>query len=402
MRARAAIAAVIFSLLVPLAAGAAQAPAPVPAKPDLAAEARSLLAVKDYLGFRVFLKKSWYRAMSYKEWFSIRGLVNAYGEEVGFDMIHLWNARNPQGKSNLDKTLEYADGLMLAGKFDAAFNEYQKMATYIRKSKVLLAQHKGAASRERYEDISALYPFVIHSMGRALYGAGRFEEALVVYSWIPSSYGRFRQVLFEKMWAAFRAGKVELALGAVASQRSAFYARRTSPETYLIQTYIYRKLCRTEDLNQVVAEMKRYSASLERGGPEKNGAELADWASSDLESRALLTLSRTEPRPIKGSSVTVDEKEKERKEIQAMLERAFQHVRPKLLADLKTVMAYAYVAGSADSSAILKPIEKLTSRQALLASDREIWPADSAEEWVDEIGTHYFVGESLCGVKNPS
>ena len=37
-----------------------------------------------------------------------------------------------------------------------------------------------------------------------------------------------------------------------------------------------------------------------------------------------------------------------------------------------------------------------------LKKNLEIWPADSTEEWLDEIGTHRFIGESLCTTEAPS
>jgi hypothetical protein len=44
----------------------------------------------------------------------------------------------------------------------------------------------------------------------------------------------------------------------------------------------------------------------------------------------------------------------------------------------------------------LQPIKKIESRDALLSMGLEIWPADPEEEWIDEVGKHQFLGESLC------
>jgi hypothetical protein len=49
-----------------------------------------------------------------------------------------------------------------------------------------------------------------------------------------------------------------------------------------------------------------------------------------------------------------------------------------------------------DTSTVLKPVESLKSRDDLLKKDLEVWPADSSEEWLDEIGKHVLIGESLC------
>lgn len=357
--------------------------------------AKSLLAVGDHLGFRVLVKRLYWKQITYGEWYRLKALINANARNVGFDLIYVWNLRNPNGKSNLDKTLEYADSLMLNGNFGQAFTEYQKAADHLRKLQQYLKGQPGPQAAERYQDSVAVFPFVLHSMGRALYGAGRFDEAIVVYSWLEPSYPRFRQVLFERMWAAFRAGRVEIALGAIASQRSAYFSSFLSPESYLIQTYIYRKLCRNEDLAQVLAEMKRYEEALKKEtAPE-------GWAGSDLETRVLWGLSRSQkPKSSeKFPEISDPEREKEKAEIRNALDRAFQSQRAKILADLKSAMAYAHLAGVADTRQALKPVQKLTSRQELSHLDLESWPVDSAEEWVDEIGRHIFVGESLCAAK---
>ncbi|MCM2323817.1 MAG: hypothetical protein NDJ90_11210 [Oligoflexia bacterium] len=364
--------------------------------PKVFAQARKLIEAKDYLGFRVFLKKAYWKKITYGEWYAVRSLVNSEAGNVGFDLITIWNQRNPPGKSLVDKSLEEADALMLAGKFSEAFEQYQQAASALRRNLVQLRVGKGAkVYAQRIKDLSALYPYVLHSMGRALYSAGRFADALEVYGWISTDYARFRQILFEKMWAAFRAGRVERALGTIASQRSAYFSRYLSPEAYLIQTYIYRKLCRTDDLKEVIAEMKLYEASLLKGVE-------ADWAGTDLETRVLWGLSVAGLDGEFPAWITREERENERKQIQAALHRAFGRQRPKLLNELRTTMAYAHLAGVADARTALKPIEKLTSRKALLELDLEIWPADSSEEWVDEVGTHYFVGDSLCITKNGS
>lgn len=385
-------AAALIAAFIAFAAPPAQA---APARPVALSSldaARAHLAVNDPMGFRILVKKLYWKRLTYGEWYGIKLLINANAHNAGFDLIHLWNVRNAPGKSNLDKTLEYADSLMLKGHFSQAFVEYQKMADYLRKLKSYLKAQKGSQAEERLRDTVAIYPFVLHSMGRALYGAGRYDSALTVYSWLDPTYPRFRQILFEKMWAAFRAGRVEIALGAIASQRSAYFSSYLSPESYLLQTYIYRKLCRTQDVEQVVKEMKEYEQALrQEKAPEA-------WIGSDLETRVLWGLANGRPpeEAEKLAGVTAAEREKEKAEIFAAIQRSFSVQKTKLLADLKSAQAYAHLAGVSDTRQALKPIEKLTSREALSRLDLEMWPVDSAEEWMDEVGRHIFVGDSLC------
>ena len=356
---------------------------------DNISQARWFIESRDYLGFRVFIKKTYWKKITYGEWWYLKNLVNANAANAGFDLVHVWNVRNPSGKSNLDKTLEYADSLMLNRRFNEAFTEYQKMADHLKKLKAHLRGQRGRVFQERYNDADSLYSFVLHCMARALYGAGRYDEALVVYSWLQPTYPRFRQVLFEKMWAAFRAGRVEASLGAIASQRSGYFSTFLSPETYLIQTYIYRRLCRTDDMDQVMKEMKAYEAVLRKDDP-------ADWAKGDLETLVLWNLLSSKP-IVQVPLVTQAERDKEKQDIRVALDRVYKAVRGKILSDLKTAMAYSHLAGVTDTTAALKPVEKLTSRDALSKLELETWPADSSEEWADEVGRHYFLGDSLCG-----
>lgn len=347
-------------------------------KSSIVTQAKRLLQKRDYLGFRIWVRKAYAQPTRYSEWYELKNLVTSYANKAGFDLVPYWNARNPSGKAPLDQKLEQADALMLSGKYEEAFEIYQKEAQTLKPNVRSRADARG------------LYPFVLHSMARALYGARRYEEATQVYQWIGSNYPRFRQVLFEKMWAAFKAGRVEIALGAVASQRSVYFSRFLSPEAYLIQSYIYKRLCREDDLKLVVAEMKDYQASLEKN-------DSTDWVKGDVESLTLWRLAEKEnPLEEDTKSVSKSDRERERAQIREALAKAFQAQRPRLLNDLKTAIAYTHLAKVTDTRDVLKPIEALTSREDLLKQDLEIWPADSTEEWVDEIGKHVLIGPSLC------
>lgn len=349
-----------------------------PARSRLVLQARRLLLAKDYLGFRIWVRKAYAKPMKHSEWYDLKNLVISFASKSGYDLIPYWNARNPRGKSGIDLSLEEADGLMLAGKFNDAFELYQKVAQKIRRP---------AKPRP---DFKALYPYVLHSMARALFGAGRFEDSMKAYQWIGANYPRFRQTLFEKMWAAFKAGNVAVALGAVASQRSAYFSRFLSPEAYLVQTYIYKRLCRSDDVKQVIDEMKAYEEDLKKG-------DNRDWISGDLEAVVLWRLAEDPGRETDDLKVVSKaERAHEQAQIKEALQRAFVEQRPKILADLKTATAYAHLAKVTDTRDVLKPVEALKSREELLKQDLEIWPADSTEEWADELGKHVLIGESLC------
>ncbi len=347
-------------------------------RPKISIQAKKLIFAKDFLGFRVFVRKAYSLKMSHSEWFEIKNLISQNCDRVGYDLISFWNARNASGKNELDLQLEKADTLMLAGKYEEAFAEAQSVA---KKLKTLIRSRP---------DARILLPYVFHTMGRALYGARRYEESMEVYQWINTAYPHIRQVLFEKMWAAFKAGRVDIALGAIASQRSGYFYTYLPTESYLIQSYLFKRLCREDELNQVNAEMKQYEEKLSKG-------DIKDWVSKDITTALLWQLSKAKPRPTDLLRIVpLGDRVNEQKEIAQALNRVYEKQKPVILSDLKTILAYAHLAKVSDTSAVLKPVESLKSRDELLKRDLEVWPADSSEEWLDEIGKHVLIGESLC------
>jgi hypothetical protein len=359
---------------------------PSAAPGDSAAVAQQLLDNGDAIGFRVYLRKlAAQKRIRSDSYHRIKRIILQHPDRVGFDLMYLWNASNPQKPSEIDRELEAGDQLMLGRRFSEAFSTYQGVA---RKLKKMSAAEKNP---ERKLEQAALYPFAVHFMGRALYGARRYHEAYVTYSWLGPEYPRFRQVLFERMWAAFRLGRVDLALGAIASQHSAYFSQFLPSESYLIQNYIYRKLCRTDELAPLLDEMKLYESALERN-------DLEAWATTDLERRVLWKLAQdTGDSSVPAASAA--EKAAERARIRQGLEGSFAQERPKVLRDLKFAMAYAELAESSGSSVVLQPVEKLPSRAAYLSMNLEVWPAGSREEWADEVGSYVFFGESHCARK---
>ncbi|MBU6154166.1 MAG: hypothetical protein KGP28_07675 [Bdellovibrionales bacterium] len=347
-------------------------------RPRISIQAKKLIFAKDFLGFRVFVRKAYPQKMSHSEWFEIKNLISQNCDRVGYDLISFWNARNSSGKSEIDLQLEKADTLMLAGRFEEAFTEAQAVA---KKLKVMIRSRP---------DARIILPYVFHTMGRALYGARRFDESMEVYQWINTAYPHIRQVLFEKMWAAFKAGRVDIALGAIASQRSGYFSTYLPTESYLIQTYLFKRLCRDDDLNQVNAEMKNYEEKLSKG-------TIKDWVNKDITTSLLYQLSQSKPKPTDLIGiVSLADRLNEQKEITDALNRVYEKQKPVILSDLKTILAYAHLAKVSDTSAVLKPVQSLKSRDDLLKMDLEVWPADSSEEWLDEIGKHVLIGESLC------
>lgn len=351
---------------------------------DLASSVQQAVKAKDPVAARVLIKKTIKRGKLRKgQSLEVKRIILTHADYIGFDLVDLWNrALGAESRSNFDAQMSKADALMQAKRFNEAFDIYQSNAKWMKK---LLAQRKGTSGRFQVE---AIYPYVLHSMARALFGAGRLGEALTVYDWIGSDYAKVRQVLFEKMWAAFRLGRVDIALGAIASQRSAYFSRYMHTESYLIQNYLYRKLCRTDELAPILAEIKAYNLAVQSN-------DIAAWAGVDLESRVLWQIAQASPSKPQ-PHVTQADRDAEKREIQTALNAEFQRQKPKILADLKTAEAYVHLSDGNDKSTWLKPVEKFPGRQALFDMNLEIWPADSQEEWIDEIGSHRYIGDSQC------
>lgn len=346
---------------------------------------------KDDLGIRILLREYFKRPIQYKEWRLARTILGRR-PGAGFDLVMAWD-RHPSIKKYDSRTvktvdaLDRADQLMLSKKYNEAFKLYQNVAKYFR------AQSKGGIKKSNIQ----FYYSVLHSMGRALYSANRMQEALEVYSWIPSSYYQTQQVLFEKMWAGFRAKRYDIALGAVASQRSAFFSDYLEPETYLVQIYSLKRLCRVDQAQQALESLKRFYKSMQVGQ-----FTYLDWVRRDIYWTSLEILTR----PSAGQNVRLDivsaeQRKAETKKITDRLMKQYQINRPNLMESLRLVIGYSTLA--VKNEKMLGQVNSLEDPLTLRAKGMEWWPAEDTEEWLDEIGSHIFVGQSLCvtGTEKP-
>ncbi len=349
---------------------------------------KDFIEVKDYVGARIYFKKNYNSFSSADEWLAVRSEMMRQSQHTGFDLVYSMDRKPAPGllSGSLDvNTARFnADQLMLGGKFLEAFDVYQKIALELKSLK------KISRSNDQKFAIDFLSPYIFQSMGRALYGAKRYDESFIVYRWIPQSFSKIREVQFEKMWAAFRGGRVDQALGAIASQSSAYFNSYLPPEAYLVQTYLYKKLCRTPDYNSVLNQMRGFLKDLDSG---KYSTEV--FSKSDMETIVLWNLTQSQPE-LSGSGVTSLERDAEKRRIGRVLDKAFENTKVRLRDDIEKALAYVQLTVRSGNSGVLRNIEKLPDRQTLFKLGLETWPADSKEEWIDEIGTHRFVGESLC------
>lgn len=342
----------------------------------------------DDLGIRIMIRKYFKKKLSIKEWFEVRKIL-IRRPKVGFDAIAAWDRQISLKATTLEKEsdtvfrfLEKADDFALNKGFDKSFEMYQRAAKYLRTS------NKGRIPKGNQQ----IYLNILHQMARTLYAQKRFKESLEVYTWIPPVYPQIRQVLFEKMWASFRAGKYDMALGSIASQQSGFFSEFLHPESYLLKIYIFKRLCRKKDLVFTIDAIKNYLASL------KNGKfNFLEWAKSDLYYMSLAQLLEGERTNSKAQWQLVSQKERDEevKRVTESLKIRFKNHKPTLQAQLERVYGYASLALSNDQE-FLKPLSDLPEAKVLEKKGFELWPAGGGEEWLDEIGSHVYIGSSEC------
>ncbi len=342
---------------------------------------KNAIETRDHLGMRILIKKLARSKLDYKQWALVRRHIHNH-PRVGFDIVFKWDRIRPKklGNSKLESqifsTMTKADELMLQKNFEQAFRLYQKIAKRMKRNVL----------KTKRENLY-LYNIMVHSMARALYGAERYDESLEVYSWITTSYPRYRQILFEKMWAAFLAGKVDLAVGAVASQKSTYFSNYLEPEAYLVLLYIYKKLCKESEIKAVYKELKQWNEDL------KDGSFSFDtWAQNDIELLSLYNLMNAKINNTDDSLAS--EKRSEQVKIENILKARFENEKNRLKKEIEKILAYSFLAIAAEELK-MNPGEKLDRSEAL-KKGREIWPVESAEDWVDEIGGHVFIGDNKC------
>ncbi len=346
----------------------------------------------DDLAIRILIRKNFKKKLSVRDWFEIRKIL-IRRPKVGFDAISAWDRQLSLKATVLEKEsdtvfkfLEKADEMALNKDFEKSFEMYQRAAKYLRTS------NKGRIPKGNQQ----IYLNILHQMARTLYAQKRFSEAMEVYTWIPPVYPQVRQVLFEKMWASFRAGKYDMALGAIASQQSGFFSEFLHPESYLLKIYIFKRLCRKKDLAFTIDAIKNYLASLKSGK-----FNYLEWAKSDLYYMSLAQLVESDKNNPKAQLQLVAQKERddEIRRVTDSLKVRFKNTKPTLQGQLERVYGYASLALGNDQE-FLKPLSDLPEAKILERKGFELWPAGDAEEWLDEIGSHVYIGSSQCKTEN--
>lgn len=350
---------------------------------SLVSQVEKFYGAQDDLGLRIFLKERINQPLSVNDWLAIRRMLSLRPNS-GFDLIFAWDKhRQVRGlnlsETNVDKALRQADALLEQRKFEEAFRKYQAIARAVKTS------GKGKIRLQNRQ----FYFSTLHSMARALYGAQRFEESLEVYGWIPPYYYQVRQIQFEKMWAAFRAGRYDKVVGAIASQQSGYFSKYLDPESYLIKVYIMKRLCREQDVKYTMDSIQSYLSELQSGQITYREFARRDLLMSGFD----ILIEKNSATEI--GLVTEAQRTQEKKKLKDYLVKIFDRHKPRLLSQLQKVLGYSKLALSGNSP-FLSGISNLEDSETLEKKGLEFWPATGGEEWLDEIGSHVYVGQSQC------
>lgn len=344
------------------------------------------IKAKDYIGLRVVLRKLMQGHLKREHWALLRQLIMQDVSYVGYDILYAWDRNAPPSVDSkkslaLRRVLDRADELLLKEDYRNAYSYYNHAALFLKKE-------KASSSSEIRESAEILYPYIIEGMARSLYGLGQYSDSLKVFAWIPSSYPRFRRVLFERMWASIRMGRADYALGDIAGQRSAFFSGYAEPEAYLVQAYVYKMLCRDDELNSVKRELVHFRTAL-----RESRYTWRDWARSDVEGIVLTNILDRKSSELK-AAVSEGDRLVERQRVASSLKNAFAQGRQEWLKNIDIALAYTHLSTGSGSS--IPQVKKLPDRSRLFNKGLEIWPSDDGEEWIDELGSNVYVGESKC------
>jgi tetratricopeptide (TPR) repeat protein len=345
---------------------------------------QELANANDDLGVRILLRQNFKTTMKYEDWKQIRNFLQTR-PNIGFDLMTAWERQNSVRGSFAESASEpvnsaYENGIALMSslKYDEAFKVFQDIARQIKPK-------RGNVGPENEQ----FYYSVLHQMGRALYAQKRYLEAVDVYQWIYPSYLQIRQVMFEKMWAGFRANRIDVVLGSVASQQSMFFSKYLEPESYLVMIYVFKKLCREVEVHNAKTAVKRYIADIQSGK-----FNYIEWAKKDILRLSLVQLLNEKPYK-KYDYISDASRQLEKQRVEEYLKSRFEKEKVFILTQLQKVLGYSTLAVQGDQK-FLQKISLVPDSKILNAEGYEYWPVGDGEEWQDEIGSHVYIGGSQC------
>ncbi len=301
-----------------------------------------------------------------EHWFKMRDLIHQH-PYVGQDILMGFDKTSPFKLNNVDLAIRVADKLMLEKKFLEAANIYQNILKRINKNK------KFKSSRN-YQ----LYWSIVHSLARSLYAMKQFDDAFILYRSISSSYPYYKQVQFELMWNNYMNNRLEYALGAIATMASGHFSKMLEPEVYLVQYYIYRRMCRDEETELIKNTVRSYQHSL-----SKSKLPFTSWIKKEVETLVY--------RQILQSGTP---RNKEQARLYTYLDRRMSKDVKRIQGEFDLISAHLDLDSGKNKN--LKPVKELLTIDQLLANSNEKWTVEDSEIWLDELGKQVFIQKSLC------
>lgn len=301
-----------------------------------------------------------------KEWIKIRDIVHA-NPQIGIDVLQKIDDLTPFKKNKVDQAISVADKYFELRKFKEAAILYQKILKFIIKNK------KYDSKRN-----DQLYWSLIHSLARSFYGLKQYNEALTVYKTIPISYPFYRQVLFESMWASYMNDDLEFALGAIASMNSGNFSKVLEPEVYLVQYYIYKRLCNDEAALLVKNRVQAISKLVL--GIE---FQLGTWIRKDVDKLVYRKI-----------LLSGDLKNKNIQDLRSRLEMEKNRDFDRLEKEFELVNAHFDLDSGKNSN--LSPMKKFKNIGQILNTKNDFFLVSDKELWTDEIGKYVYLKKDLC------
>lgn len=94
------------------------------------------------------------------------------------------------------------------------------------------------------------------NIARVHYETKSFSQALRYYAEIPRESDNWLQAIFESAWAFFLMAKHNNVLGNIHTLHSPFFETRFFPESYILQSITYLRLCRYEKVDESLGGFK--------------------------------------------------------------------------------------------------------------------------------------------------
>ena len=125
----------------------------------------------------------------------------------------------------------------------------------------LRGNHSGAISYfEKVRSGAARSPWMREqanlNIARIHYEMKRYREALRYYSYVPRESDNWLQALFEASWTFFMLQKHNNTLGTIHTLHSPFYGNRFFPESYVLQSITFLRLCRFKQVKASLAKFR--------------------------------------------------------------------------------------------------------------------------------------------------